>query len=73
MKPEDKFKEIINLCYEEEDYPELHKEILSIENGMQGCDNDDEFIEAIGDVLDAIYTFAPDFEKYYEICVHSRH
>lgn len=64
MNPKKAFKEIVDICYEEEDYFELHKEVLSIENGMKHKERTDEdYIRAIGDVLQAIYTFAFDFDQ----------
>jgi len=68
MKPKKTFEEIVGICYDE-DYPELHKEVLSIENGLEFCNQDDDYTKAIGEVLEAIYTFATDFdqEKYYHI------
>jgi len=68
MKSKKTFKEIIAICYEE-DYPELHKEVLSIENGLEFTNQTADYTRAIGEVLEAIYTFAGDFdqEKYYHI------
>ena len=69
MKAKKTFKEIVGICYEEDDYTELLKEIVSIENGLENAHSEDDYIRAIGDVLEAIYTFASDFdqEKYYHI------
>ena len=69
MKAKKAFLEVTSICYEEDEFTELHKEILSIENGIQPGNDEEEYIRAVGEVLDAICTFAPDFnqEKYYHI------
>ena len=69
MNPKKVFEEIITICYEEDGFEELHQEVLSIENGIRDEEDSSEYTKAIGLVLEAIYTFAPDFnqENYYHI------
>jgi hypothetical protein len=56
------FKEIINICYNE-DYPELHRELISIENLVKKKKGECKFEDAIQEVFDSIDLFAPDFPQ----------
>lgn len=54
------FKEIINLCYEE-DFPELHQELFSLENVTKKNSNPYKYEDAIEEVFNIIPLFAEDF------------
>ena len=54
------FKEMITLCYEE-DYPELHKELLSLEYVTKKSKEPYKYEGAIKDLIDTIPIFADDF------------
>ena len=56
-KAKDVFKEMINLCYEE-DYPELHKELVSFERETKAEKNYDAAME---ELFNIIPLFADDF------------
>jgi hypothetical protein len=52
-----KFKEMINLCYEE-DFPELHKEIVSL---AQDVRKNKDYEMGMQELLNIIPIFADDF------------
>lgn len=56
-KARETFKEMINLCYEE-DYPELHKELVSLESDTK---KNKEYNTAMQELLDIIPVFTDDF------------
>jgi len=56
-KARETFKEMLNLCYEE-DYPELHKELLSLEADTK---KNKEYTPAMRETLNIIPLFADDF------------
>ena len=57
------FKEMINLCYEE-DFPELHKEIYSLEIETKKKKNTyNKYEDAMKELLDIIPIFSDDFPQ----------
>ena len=60
MQAKDVFKEMVNLCYEE-DFPELHKEILSLEFETKKNKDTYKFQKAMEDLLSIVPLFAEDF------------
>lgn len=54
------FKEMVNLCYDE-DYPELHKELISLEAETKKSPLDNRYEEAMKEILAIIPLFAEDF------------
>jgi hypothetical protein len=59
-KARETFKEILNLCYNE-DYPELHKELISLESETKKSKESYKYEKAIENVLSAIGLFTDDF------------
>ena len=53
------FKKILTICYEE-DFPELHKELISIEFSVK---KDKNFINGIDEILEAIPLYAEEFPE----------
>jgi hypothetical protein len=51
------FKEMLNLCYEE-DFPELHYELLSLEAKTK---KEKDYKTSMGEILNAISAFTEDF------------
>lgn len=51
------FKEMVNLCYDE-DYPELHQEILSLENETK---KNKDYESAMGELINIIPVSSDDF------------
>jgi|LFRM01.1.fsa_nt_gb hypothetical protein len=54
------FKEMVDLCYEE-DYPELHKEIYSLQVETKRNKDTYKYETAINELLEIIPLFADDF------------
>lgn len=67
-KARETFKAMINLCYEE-DYPELHKELISLESETKKSKEPYKYEKAMEDVLSVIGLFTDDFpdDTYSEI------
>jgi hypothetical protein len=59
-KSRETFKAMVNLCYEE-DYPELHKELLSLESETKRSRESYKYEKAMEELLDIIPLFADDF------------
>lgn len=59
-KARDTFKEMLNLCYEE-DYPELHKELLSLESETKSNRESYKYEKAMKELIDIIPLFTDDF------------
>lgn len=54
------FKEMVDLCYEE-DYPELHKEIYSLQVETKRNKDTYKYETAMNELLEIIPLFADDF------------
>jgi hypothetical protein len=52
------FKEMVNLCYNEEDFPQLHSEILSLEHETK---KNKEYEITMQQLIDIIPVFSEDF------------
>jgi hypothetical protein len=59
-KAREAFKEMINLCYDE-DYPELHRELLTLEANTKKQKELNRYAIAMQEVLNIIPLFADDF------------
>lgn len=53
------FKEIVDLCYEE-DYPELHQELVSLEVTLKKTK---DYENGIGEAIQAIQMYTEDFPE----------
>ena len=60
--PKDIFKEMVNLCYEE-DYPELHQEIIFLEAETKKKKETYKYEKAMEELLNIIPIFANDFHQ----------
>lgn len=60
------FKEMVNLCYNEEDFPQLHHEVLSLEHETK---KNKDYEAAMQQLIDIIPVFSDDFplETFSEI------
>lgn len=56
------FKSMTNLCYEE-DYPELHKEIISLASETKKGKDSYKYETAMKELIDIIPLFADDFPQ----------
>jgi hypothetical protein len=67
-KAKSTFKEMLNLCYEE-DCPELHRELLSLENEVKKEKNKIRYQTAMNEIINSIPLFADDFpsETFYQL------
>jgi len=78
-KAREVFKEMVNLCYEE-DFPELHKEIISMEYATKRDKEPYKYERAMQELLNVIPIFTDDFpqdvlsqiEELYEEYLESR-
>jgi len=78
-KAREVFKEMVNLCYEE-DFPELHKEIISLESVTKRNKEPYKYEKAMQELLNIIPIFTDDFpqdvmsqvEELYEEYLESR-
>lgn len=61
-KSREAFKAMANLCYDE-DYPELHKEIISLEFETKRCRESYKYEKAMEELLSIILLFADDFPE----------
>lgn len=61
-KDRETFRAMLNLCYEE-DYPELHKELLSLESNTKLMKEAFKYENAMREILDIIPIFADDFPR----------
>jgi hypothetical protein len=76
MKPKETFKEMLTLCYEE-DFPELHKELISLESETKKIRDSYKYEKAMEEIFNLIPLFSEDFpqeimlqlEKLYEDCI----
>jgi hypothetical protein len=59
-KAREAFKEMINLCYEE-DFPELHKELLSLEFETKRSKEAYKYEQAMDELIEIIPLFTDDF------------
>lgn len=59
-KAKDAFKEMVALCYDE-DYPELHKELISIESDAKVGKSKIKYEIAMNEIFNIIPLFADDF------------
>jgi len=59
-KARETFKGMVNLCYEE-DFPELHKELLSLEYETKRSKEAYKYEQAMKELLDIIPVFTDDF------------
>jgi hypothetical protein len=59
-KAREAFKEMINLCYEE-DFPELHKELLSLEFETKRSKETYKYEQAMDELIEIIPLFTDDF------------
>ena len=55
-------REMLALCYNE-DYPELHNELLSIERSLKGCKDSNAFETAMQEILSTVQLFTDDFPE----------
>lgn len=67
-KAKSTFKEMLNLCYDE-DYPELHRELISIESEVKKEKTKARYQIAMNEVLNTIPLFTDDFpqEIFYQL------
>lgn len=61
-KARNTFKEMVNLCYDE-DYPELHKEILSLEYVTKKDKDPYKYEKAMQELMSFIPLFTDDFPQ----------
>lgn len=54
------FKDLLNLCYEEEGFPELHQELLSLEVTARKTK---DYVRVIEELMEAIPLYADDFPE----------
>lgn len=54
------FKKLLELCYEEEGFPELHQELLSLEVTARKTK---DYIRAVEDLMEAIPLYTDDFPE----------
>jgi hypothetical protein len=68
-KQKDTFKKMINLCYEEQEFTELHREIISLENETKDNKETLKYETAMAQLLELIPLFTDDFpeETFIEI------
>jgi hypothetical protein len=59
-KARETFKGMVNLCYEE-DFPELHKELLSLEYEIKRSKEAYKYEQAMKELLDIIPVFTDEF------------
>lgn len=59
-KARETFKEMLNLCYEE-DFPELHKELLSLEFETKRSKESYKYEKGMKELLNIIPLFTDDF------------
>jgi len=66
--PKEKFKEMLLLCYDE-DFEELHKELMSLEMKTKKSKESDRYETASEEILAIIPLFSDEFpqEKYCEL------
>ncbi len=55
------FKAMLNLCYTEEDFTELHRELLSLESETKISKDPQKYEIAMREILNIIPVFAEDF------------
>ncbi len=55
------FKAMLNLCYTEEDYQELHMELLSLESETKKSKEPYKYETGMEEILNIIPLFADDF------------
>jgi len=60
MTARDAFKQMINLCFQE-DYPELHEELLSLENETKRSKESYKYKQAMQELIAIVPLFADDF------------
>ena len=56
------FKKFVELCYEE-DFPQLHNELLSLEKSLKGCKDPEKYIFEMGEILNALHLYADGFPE----------
>lgn len=61
-KAREAFKEMVNLCYEE-DFPELHRELLSLESETKKSKEAYKYEKAMEELLEIIPLFTDDFPE----------
>ena len=67
-KAKSTFKEMLNLCYDE-DYPELHRELVSLESDVKKEKDKARYQSAMNEILNTIPLFTDDFpsETFYQL------
>ena len=65
----EQFKQICNLCFQDENSKELHQEIISIQQALKKDGNKDQekYLIAMKQVIDIIDIFAEEFDPELKI------